>query len=44
MEETFLAQINKYKNRITIPKKVVDLLDLQPGDYIDVTITKKEKK
>lgn len=45
MTSTFTAQIkDKYKNRITIPIEVVRAEDIQPGDFIEVAITKKEKK
>jgi len=38
MKESFKAQINKYKNRITVPKNIVDYLKLKPGDWVQVTI------
>lgn len=44
--ETFVAQIKKYGNSIGIvlPSHVRKRLDLSKGDYLDVTVLKKNRK
>jgi AbrB family looped-hinge helix DNA binding protein len=44
MIEEFKTQINKYKNRITIPKQIIDYMGLKPGDWVNVTIEKIDEK
>jgi len=34
---TFAVEVQKHKNRIVIPKKKDDELDLKPGDYLKIT-------
>lgn len=43
MAETFLAKIIK-NNRVTIPKEIMDVMGLSEGDYLRITIEKKELK
>ncbi len=42
MSEGFVGKIIK-NNRITIPKEIMDIMGLHEGDYLHVTIEKKEK-
>jgi AbrB family looped-hinge helix DNA binding protein len=37
---TFAVEVQKHKNRIVIPKKKADELDLKPGDYLKITAEK----
>jgi len=41
-DATFLAKVMK-PARVTIPEAVVDLLELKPGDLVEIKIVKKTK-
>ena len=36
----FVVEVQKHKNRIVIPKKKAEELDLKPGDYLKITAEK----
>jgi AbrB family looped-hinge helix DNA binding protein len=44
MTSKFTVIFNDIKNRVTIPKQIRKIENIQPGDVLEVTIENKTKK